>query len=201
MPLLRDARRETFAQILAAGKVTQAVAYEQAGFVPDDGHASRLAVRPDVAARIAELRAAVAERAEITQAMVLAELGKIGFSDIRKAVKWYSQANVATVDADDFDGQEVLDGLRFAVANQVEIISSDEIDDSTAAAISEVSMTDKGGLKIKFYDKRAALVDLGKHLGMFKDDQPPPPQVSIVIPDAELARLIAFQLQKAAKDG
>jgi hypothetical protein len=29
---------------------------------------------------------------------VLSELAKIGFADIRKAIKWYSQANVAAID-------------------------------------------------------------------------------------------------------
>ena len=131
---------------------------------------------------------------------LLAELGKIGFSDIRKAVKWYSQANVASADSD-MEG-EIEDGtVRVAVANQVELVSSCDIDDETAAAISEVSMTDKGGLKVKFHDKRAALVDIGKHLGMFKEsveltgkDGGP-----IEMEDIALARLMVFHLAKASK--
>ena len=76
---------------------------------------------------------------------------------------------MAFVDAEGMEG-EIEDGsLRFAVANQVELISSEDIDDDTAAAISEISMTDKGGLKVKFHDKRAALVDLGRHLKLFTD--------------------------------
>ena len=55
------------------------------------------------------------------------------------------------------------------MTNQVELIDSDVIDDDPAAAISEISQTDKGGLKVKFHDKRAALVDLGRHLGLFTD--------------------------------
>lgn len=200
MAILTDPREERYAQERAKG-ATQIKAFTTAGFPPDDGHASRLNSKPEVKARIAELLERAAKRVEITQAMVLAELAKIGFSDIRKAVKWYSQTNVATVDADDFEGQEATEGLRFAVANQVELISSDDIDDETAAAISEVSMTDKGGLKVKFYDKRSALVDIGKHLGMFKEGLPEPTQVNVNIGDSELARLIVFQLQKAAKAG
>ena len=43
-----------------------------------------------------------------------------------------------------------------------------EISDEAAAAISEVAQT-KEGIRIKFHDKRAALVDLGRHLGMFTE--------------------------------
>jgi phage terminase small subunit len=125
---------------------------------------------PEVAAAVAEGQAKIATKLEITQERIAAELAKIGFSDIRKAIRWFSQANVAAVDAD-ADGQALVEegAIRFAVANQVELVSSDEIDDATAAAISEIAMTSQGALKVKFHDKRAALVDLGKHLGMFKE--------------------------------
>ena len=54
------------------------------------------------------------------------------------------------------------------VVNGVSLIASEEIDDATAAAISEITQTGTGN-KVKLHDKRAALVDMGKHLGMFKD--------------------------------
>ena len=59
--------------------------------------------------------------------------------------------------------------VKNIVTNLVQIIGSDDIDDATAASISEISQTDKGAVKVKLHDKRAALVDLGRHLGMFKD--------------------------------
>lgn len=128
----------------------------------------RLLKDVEVAAAIQKAMDSRAERTQISADAVLAELAKIGFSDIRKAVRWYSQRNVAFVDSE-VEG-EVEDGsLRVAVANQVELISCDEIDDETAAAISEISMTDRGGLKVKLHDKRAALVDLGKHLKLFTE--------------------------------
>lgn len=126
----------------------------------------RLLKNVEIAQAIETAAAERSARTEITADNVLRELAKIGFSDIRKAVNWYSQANVA---ACDMDG-EIEDGtVRVQVANQVELISSSEIDDDTAAAIAEVSMTDKGGLKLKLHDKRAALVDLGRHLQIFTD--------------------------------
>ncbi|WP_448651758.1 hypothetical protein ACSHWC_28830 [Pseudomonas fluorescens] len=40
------------------------------------------------------------------------------------------------------------------------------MDDATAAAIAEVSQG-RDGLKVKLHDKKGALVDIGRHLGMF----------------------------------
>jgi phage terminase small subunit len=125
---------------------------------------------PEIAALIAERQGEISQKLEITQEMITAELAKIGFSDIRKAVAWFSQVAVAAPDERSVD-EIIEDGgeIRHAIVNQVELVSSNEIDDATAAAISEISMTEKGGLKVKFHDKQTALVNLGKHLGMFKD--------------------------------
>ena len=97
------------------------------------------------------------KRTEITQDMVLKELAKIGFSDIRNAVKWGSSVPM-----------EHPDSGEMVMVHGLAMIASDEIDDVTAAAIAEVS-EGRQGLKVKFHDKRAALVDIGRHLGMFKD--------------------------------
>ncbi len=124
--------------------------------------ASQLLAMPHVAAAIAEAQAKRAHRTGITADRVLQELAKIGFSDIRKAVAW--KPFVTEIEVDEETGE-----AKMAVTNHVQVIASDEIDDETAAAISEISQTDKGGLKVKLHDKRAALVDIGKHLGMFVD--------------------------------
>lgn len=145
----------------------------RAGYSPHTAEVQgcRLLRYAHVTAAIAEGQKKLAERAGISADKVIAELARIGFSDIRKAVKWYSQTEVATVDNDaDCEALAEEGALRFAVANQVELISSDEVDDDTAAAISEVSMSSTGALKVKMYDKRAALVDLGRHLGIFAND-------------------------------
>jgi len=47
--------------------------------------------------------------------------------------------------------------------------AADRLDESVAATIAEVSQTRDGTLKVKLHDKRAALVDIGRHLGMFND--------------------------------
>jgi phage terminase small subunit len=106
-----------------------------------------------------------AERTDITADKVLQELAKIGFSDIRKAVRWQS---AMVTEEDNPEGGDVA-VIKTIVSNTVQMVASDELDDATAAAISEVSQNTTGGVKIKLHDKRAALVDIGRHLGMFKE--------------------------------
>ena len=98
MPVLKNARHEAFAQALAKGK-TADEAYEQAGFKADRGNASRLQQKDSILQRVNELltRADTVEqkatekaieKLAITKERVLAELAKIAFADIRKAVRW-----------------------------------------------------------------------------------------------------------------
>lgn len=107
-----------------------------------------------------------AERTEITADRVLKELAKIGFSDLRKAVRWES---ALVTEEDNPDGGDVSI-IKRIVTNRVELIASEDLDDDTAAAISEISQNASGGVKIKLHDKKGALVDLGRHLGLFTDN-------------------------------
>ena len=109
--------------------------------------------KPQILDAIAEAKAERSARTEITQDMVLQELAKIGFSDIRNVAAWGS----APVIEDDG-----------AMTYPVELVNSSEIDDNTAAAISEVSLTAQG-VKVKMIDKKGALDSIGRHLGMFID--------------------------------
>ncbi len=105
------------------------------------------------------IRAAMDERAkrlEISADNVLKELARIGFADIRDLVAW--------------DEEHV--GFR----------PSAQLTDEQAAVISEVfseahSSNDKDGnvhktlkLRLKTYDKLAALRDIGRHLKLFTDN-------------------------------
>lgn len=98
---------------------------------------------------LAAIRAAMHRRSvrtEITADNVLRELGRIGFSDMRRFTAWGP--------------------------NGIRLKDYSELTDDEAAAVAEVSqtVTEAGGsLKFKLHDKRAALVDLGKHLGMFTE--------------------------------
>ena len=111
---------------------------------------SQLLANLSVAEAIKSAMDARSERTEITQDMVLRELAKIGFSDLRRM---FSNGNLIAIDA---------------------------LDDDTAACLSSIEVVTKnvpGGetgevehvAKIKVWDKQAALVNIGRHLGMFTD--------------------------------
>jgi hypothetical protein len=99
MPALRDPRHEAFAQARAKGALL-IDAYESAGFVRHRGHPSRLALKHDVAYRIAELRASQTEIEDTTPQGLLASLRRIikaGESSENPAL--VNAARLAIVDA------------------------------------------------------------------------------------------------------
>lgn len=168
--MLNDKQQRFVEEYLVDLNATQAAI--RAGYSADTAYSQgqRLLKNVEVAAALGSAMEERSQRTEITADRVLKELAKIGFSDIRKAVRWYSQTNVAMVDTEsDVEALAEEGALRFAVANQVELISSNDLDDDTAAAVAEIGQSSTGALKIKMYDKRAALVDIGKHLGMFTE--------------------------------
>ena len=115
-----------------------------------------------VQARIAEIMRAGAERAEVTVEQVLRELKLIGFSDIRKVVSWRNELVTRTEKGE--DGEPVM-----VLTPRVTIVDADKMSDEAAAAVAEVSQTVNGALRVKMHDKHAALVSLGKHLGLFTE--------------------------------
>jgi phage terminase small subunit len=98
----------------------------------------------------------------------LRELAKIGFSDIRKAVAWRNEM-VAREDEEAGKGEDGVVSVTRVLLPRVSIVPSEEMDPDIAAAIAEVSQNANGSLRIKMHDKHAALVSIGKHLGMFTD--------------------------------
>lgn len=73
MPALSNPKHEWFAQGLAKGKSADQ-AYEDAGYRPDRAHASRLAAKGNVQARVAEIIDRAAIKTEVTLASLLTEL-------------------------------------------------------------------------------------------------------------------------------
>lgn len=179
MPILANSKYELFAQKLAQG-MSASAAYVAAGYEAHGSNAGRLSKNEQVRARVQELQSEGARQAGVTVEGVVRELAKIGFSDIRKVVRWSSNLTEVGESAD--TGEPMLRAF-----NNVALIDSDALDDAMAGAIAEVSQTKEGALKIKLYDKRAALVDLGKHLGMF-DEQDVNANITVNISsgDAEL---------------
>lgn len=161
MPILKNQRHEKFAQGLAQGK-TMGEAYQDAGYGGSLSVAaacgSRLLKNAKISARVDELKALIVnrviEKTAITPAMVIQELALLGFSNMADFVRIGPDGDPYT----DFTG----------------------LDREKAAAIGEITVEDfKDGrgddardvrrVKFKLLDKRAALVDIGKHLGMFKE--------------------------------
>ncbi|CAB4156292.1 Terminase small subunit [uncultured Caudovirales phage] len=153
MPVIKNPQREAFALCIARGEeVTKSYAAVYPGHGIKDMKtlsvkASRLHTQPVIQARIAEMKEALSVRTHITQQRVLEELAKIGFSNAGDMVELGS------------DGKTTVD---------ISKLSSDQ-----KAAISEIQIEtdDKGKqrVRVKLHDKRAALMDIGKHLGMFRE--------------------------------
>lgn len=98
---------------------------------------------PAIAAAIAAGRVEIAAKAGVTAEAIARELAKIGFANM-----------------EDYTKKTKGGGLKLDATN----LTRDQM-----AAIGEVSYDAAGLPKIKLMDKRAALVDLGKHIGMFID--------------------------------
>ena len=69
MPALKNAKHELAAQGLAKGQSADE-AYENAGFKPDRGNASRLTAKDSIRTRVAEILGKAAIRTEITVASI-----------------------------------------------------------------------------------------------------------------------------------
>lgn len=162
---LTDKQRRFVLEYLVDLNATQAAIRAGYSAATAQEQGSRLLSNVIVAVAVAEAQMARAARTEITQDMVLRELAKIGFSDIRRAIKWNGHL---VKEEDNPDGGDVL-VIKTVVSNHVTLIDSDDLDDETAAAISQISQNATGGISLKMHDKRSALVDIGKHLGMFVD--------------------------------
>jgi len=98
--------------------------------------------KPNVKAALAKRQSTKADDIEVTVTRILKEYAAIAFTNM---------ADVATVDE---SGQFV----KFK--------AFDEWPDAAKQAVQEIKSTTHG-LSVKFYDKRSALSDLAKHLGMF----------------------------------
>lgn len=170
----RKAVEERYARFVAAylihNNATKAAI--EAGYSPKSAHIQghHLLKIPKIHQAIERGRAKINAKLEVTSERVVAELARIGFADMRKAIAWGTQEHVRMV------GRQKVTERR----PHMEFVDSSDLDDDTAGAISEVSMT-AHGMKLKFYDKRAALVDLGKVTGIFADGPDLTVPVSFVI--------------------
>lgn len=159
---------------------------------------SRLLKNAGFAARLKFLDAAVTdkvvENTAITVERVINELAKLGFANMEN----YFRA-----------GDDGVPRLRLTALTSDQMAALQEItceEEIEPGATDDELPTIVRKTKFKLYDKRAALVDIGKHLGAFKD------KVELTgkdggaieikaeeISDLELARRIAFALEQGAR--
>jgi phage terminase small subunit len=132
--------------------LTADAAYKKAGYKPCRKNASRMMTKDDMKTRVAEIQGNAAVRAEITIADVVRELALIGFANM--------DDYLTTTD----DGDAYVD-LSDLTRDQAAAIGEVTIDRYMESSQEDARQIKK--MKFKLLDKRAALVDIGKHLGAF----------------------------------
>jgi phage terminase small subunit len=153
VPELLNRRWELFAQGLAMGK-KNLPAYTGAGFKKNSKAASNLSLKPEIRARVDELMAVAVANTGITIERVLLELEKIGFSNMLDFIKI------------DDEGQPCL---NFTDLDRHKAAAIGEITTDVITNPRDGSVTRR--TKFKLLDKKTALVDIGRHLGMFKEQK------------------------------
>jgi phage terminase small subunit len=133
---------------LNAVRAFQRCGYGTGNDQADNVNAGKLMARDDVIELIQEEERKRSERVEITQDMVLRQLALLAFANIRDISTW--------------------DGYNFVLK------PFSELTRDQTAIISSIKVMPRafGGVDIEFKtpsasDQRTALVDIGKHLGMF----------------------------------
>ena len=168
------------------------VAYDASGSTDKSVHESacKVLANAKVASRISELQAKIAQKHGVTVDRIVGELATLGFSNMQD----FMTIDESGVPRLNFKGMSRDKASAISEMTVEEFTAKGEDGESSSAGVRKV--------KFKLYDKRAALVDLGKHLGMFKDivehtgKNGAPIQVE-AINDVESARRIAYALGKA----
>lgn len=180
MVQLKNKRHEAFTRLIAQGLPAKD-AYREAGFRASQTVFTKLLERTDIKERIKELQNekensnsnkeqknqrvkefsaesgsenALDLELEVSSKRIMQELARVAFADIRQALEWRD----ATVIEEN--------GKQKMLPASVVLKNSRDLTPDIAAAIAEVTQT-ASGPKIKLYDKRAALLELGKILGLF----------------------------------
>jgi len=150
MPIARELtpKQKMFvAEYLVDLNATQAAI--RAGYSPRTAKSigQRLLTFVDVQAAIQEAMKNREKRTLVTADMVVAELAKMGFSNIGKYAKWSGDS--------------------------VSLEPSEALGEDELACVAEVSQTatqNGNSVKFKLHDKKGALELLGRHLGMFTEN-------------------------------
>lgn len=123
----------------------------------------RLLKNVEIQNKIQEAMDKRSERTEITADMVVQQLAKIGFADIKDVVTWGEKEY--TIGFNKKKGEAIK--TRGVV---LEVRPSDEVDGTILSEISETQNHQGKKIVVKLSDRMRALELLGRHLGMFKDN-------------------------------
>jgi phage terminase small subunit len=197
MSALKNARHERFAQELAKGK-TASEAYVLAGYKPSRPHASHLQHQSNIGQRVAEILATreridtkaverAIERTAITKQRVLEELAKIGFANMKDYMG-------ATPEGDPYLDFSALTRDQAAALSEVTVEDFVDGRGENARSVRRV--------KFKLHDKKGALVDIGKEIGMFINrNETGKPGDFASLSDEELdRRLIALMMERGISE-
>jgi len=116
--------------------------------------ASKLLKLPKIQKAIREVQSKIEEKAEVTAAQVIKELCKLGFANMADYMKVGP------------DGYPYLD-FSSLTRDQAAALTEVTVDDYVDGRGEDARQVKR--VKFKLADKRAALVDLGRHLGIFKE--------------------------------
>jgi hypothetical protein len=202
MPQLSDSKQEAFCQAFVRGPTAGnlAASYEAAGYQRDSSNAARLRATPQVDERITELRGALATIESKSTAlaaaalgldkqMVLRELARIAFANVVDYVSVDAEGRMT------FDLQR-LDEERSAAIRDLQVEFGDTKDTRRVTRI-----------RVRLFDKRPALVELGRYLGMAVGRQPnvvsvpPPLEAPPPKSDEEMVARLVSNLWEFHKDG
>lgn len=128
--------------------------------------------KPEIADALASAKAERSMRTEITADQVLRELARVGFATLSDVTDWGIKEVAFGYDDDGkkLRPEDIGDAaaVQYVEAPFVTPINRDDLPPEVRAAVSEVSLG-RDGFKIKMHDKNGALLQLGRHLGMFTD--------------------------------
>jgi phage terminase small subunit len=160
----------------------------RAGYSPKTAksQASRLLTKANAKAEIARLQAKRSERTEITAERVLIELAKLGF------------ANMADYMTAGLGGDPYLD---FSALTRDQAAALQEVTVDTYVEGHGDEARDVKRVKFKLADKRAALVEIGRHLGVAQRHEVTGKDGEPLVPAAEPSKvaLVLLGILQAAR--
>jgi hypothetical protein len=150
--MLKNPRRERFAQLLASGK-TATDAYEEAGYKRNDGNSSALAKKEEIKGRVTEIngeRLAREQKAEVIAAERCAVTKVSLIDDLREARKRALEANQISAYVNATKEIAILAGLRI---ERSERGTPGEFDWVDKLNLEELRALAKGELDVEAYRK------------------------------------------------